>query len=295
MKELYSVGQTARLLGVTVKTLRYYEAIGLVLPAYINSETGYRYYASRQFQRIDRIKYLQSLGFSLDEIRASIENVDDLVALLGQKKTMLKQQREELTRKIEDVDWYLNYFHYMENRDACTDIYLMHLPQRFGIVVPHSPDELSREAEIRLASLRGQEPYNSLTYLRQYGYLMDYQQMKQDRLFPKGYFIFLKNRPAEELPNLIEFPDGTYLCFVLRIQNEFPRKQWDHTSYLEMLRGQPDPTLVLANEYEDNLHQFASCKYEFQILMDTSTPRSQGSQTSAPDRAADSERREASH
>lgn len=268
MKELYSVGQTARLLGVTAKTLRYYETIGLVLPAYINKETGYRYYTSRQFQRIDRIKYLQSLGFSLDEIQASIENVNDLVALLGQKKGMLKQQREELDRKIEDVDWYINYFHYMENRDACAEIYLMHLPQRFGIVVPHSPDELSREAEIRLATLRGQEPYNGLTYLRQYGYLMDYQQMKHDKLYPKGYFIFLKNKPKQDLPHLVEFPEGTYLCFVLRIQNEFPRMEWDHTKYLEMFHGRPDPTLVLANEYEDNLHQFATCKYEFQILMD---------------------------
>ena len=122
MKEFYSVGQTARLLGVTVKTLRYYETIGLVLPAYINTQTGYRYYTSRQFQRIDRIKYLQSLGCSLDEIHASIEHVEDLVSLLDKKKKMLHQQKEELCRKIEDVDWYINYFRYMETKSACTDI-----------------------------------------------------------------------------------------------------------------------------------------------------------------------------
>lgn len=271
MKELYSVGQTARLLGITAKTLRYYETIGLVLPAYINTETGYRYYTSRQFQRIDRIKYLQSLGFSLDEVQSSIENVDDLVVLLGKKEDMLKQQRAELDRKIEDVDWYINYFHYMENKGAYEEVYLMHLPQRFGIIVPHSFDELSREAEIRLATLRGQEPYNGLTYLRQYGYLMDYQQMKYDKLYPKGYYIFLKNKPKQDLPCLIEFPEGTYLCFVIQIQNEFPRMGWDHTKYLEMFRNQPDPSLVLANEYEDNLHQFSFCKYEFQILMSSET------------------------
>ena len=68
-KECFSIGETAKICGVSVQTLRFYSKIDLIQPAYINEETGYRYYLSKQFQLIDRAKYLQKFGFSLKEIQ----------------------------------------------------------------------------------------------------------------------------------------------------------------------------------------------------------------------------------
>ena len=274
MKALYSIGETAKLLGITNQTLHYYDEVGLVKPAYINRTTGYRYYTSRQFQRIDRIKYLQSLGFSLEEIKASIERLEVLLPMLEQKKKYLEEQRKNITKQIESISWYSNYFRYLDNLDPSHGVHRLHLPQRFGIVVPHSPNELSREADIRLAALRGSKPYRDFLYLRQYGYLLDYQAMKFDKLHAKGYFIFLKERPIQEVANLIEFPEGDYLCFVLQIQKEFPLTPWSHNPYLQIFDQQKEPSLVLANEYEDNLHRFDACKYEIQLLMPDTLPES---------------------
>ena len=53
----------------TVKTLRHYEQIGLLLPDEVDEATGYRYYRMEQMQRLNAIKDLKSLGFSLDEIK----------------------------------------------------------------------------------------------------------------------------------------------------------------------------------------------------------------------------------
>lgn len=63
------IGEFSRLMQTTVKTLRHYEQIGLLLPDEVDEATGYRYYRMEQMQRLNTIKDLKSLGFSLDEIK----------------------------------------------------------------------------------------------------------------------------------------------------------------------------------------------------------------------------------
>ncbi len=74
MKEKYTIGETAVLLGVSTQTLRYYDKIGLLPPKYIDEETGYRFYSYNQFHYIDKIKYLQGFGLSLEEIKVIIKS-----------------------------------------------------------------------------------------------------------------------------------------------------------------------------------------------------------------------------
>lgn len=62
------IGELARRTGRTVKTIRYYETIGL-LPIAPRSEGGYRMYGSQDEQRLDFIRAAQSLGLRLDDVR----------------------------------------------------------------------------------------------------------------------------------------------------------------------------------------------------------------------------------
>ena len=62
------IGEFSRIMQVTVKTLRYYEQIRLLMPAEVDEATGYRYYALTQMQHLNSIRRLKNLGFSLDEI-----------------------------------------------------------------------------------------------------------------------------------------------------------------------------------------------------------------------------------
>lgn len=63
------IGEFSRLSRVTVRTLRHYAEMGLLVPDIIDRETGYRYYSVGQFQKMQNILQLKELGFSLDEIR----------------------------------------------------------------------------------------------------------------------------------------------------------------------------------------------------------------------------------
>ena len=70
MQNRFSIGEMSRLMNVPIKTLRYYDEIGLFKPVEVNRDTGYRYYSTEQFEQLDIIKYLRLLGAPLAEIAA---------------------------------------------------------------------------------------------------------------------------------------------------------------------------------------------------------------------------------
>ena len=65
---MYRIGTAARLAQVSVRTLRHYDDVGLLSPAKVDSETGYRWYGPEQLARLHRILALRDLGVPLGEI-----------------------------------------------------------------------------------------------------------------------------------------------------------------------------------------------------------------------------------
>lgn len=72
----YSVGEAARLAGVTVRTLHHYGEIGLLVPAG-RSPAGYRQYSDADLDRLARILYYRELDFSLEDIATMLGNGPD--------------------------------------------------------------------------------------------------------------------------------------------------------------------------------------------------------------------------
>ncbi len=68
-KNLYSIGETAKLNNIPIQTLRYYDKMGLFTPAFIDPESNYRYYHEKQFFYLDIIKYLKYIDTPLNQIR----------------------------------------------------------------------------------------------------------------------------------------------------------------------------------------------------------------------------------
>lgn len=93
----FSVSETARLTGVSVRTLHYYDEIGLLSPSMI-SETGYRYYDDSALERLQQILFYRELDFALKDI-AEIMNASGY-----QKEDALRKQRELLQLKRKRLD-----------------------------------------------------------------------------------------------------------------------------------------------------------------------------------------------
>lgn len=99
-KSLFKIGEVIKIMGITRKTLRVYEDMGLLTPAVQDEENGYRYYTADNLTQIRSIRSLQMLGLSLKEVADyyyDVENIDvhlkrltDLRAALDRNIQMLQ-------------------------------------------------------------------------------------------------------------------------------------------------------------------------------------------------------------
>lgn len=101
----FKIGEFSRLSKVTVRALRHYEQIGLLVPEIVDRWTGYRYYTVAQFQKIQNICTLKTLGYTLEEIRdmmedeshfPSVESLEDKIVRCEQELEVLKERRRLL-------------------------------------------------------------------------------------------------------------------------------------------------------------------------------------------------------
>jgi DNA-binding transcriptional MerR regulator len=97
MESLMSIGRFARLTGLTVKALRHYDELGLLRPAAVDPETGYRSYSSAQLGRAEAIRLLRRLEVPLDDV-ATIVATDDPAAV---RRVLLDHQRRTALRSAE--------------------------------------------------------------------------------------------------------------------------------------------------------------------------------------------------
>ena len=74
---MYKIGDFSILSNVTIKTLRYYDTIDLFKPKIIDKFTGYRYYSDEQLEDFSLILKYKDLGFSLEEIKKLINNLEN--------------------------------------------------------------------------------------------------------------------------------------------------------------------------------------------------------------------------
>lgn len=99
MTELLSAGQMASINHVSKKALRLYEQKGLLEPACVDPDTGYRYYAYEQCQALDTIQQMQAVGFTLAQMKEVLDNHD-----VGLMREVLERKTEELERQSYEIE-----------------------------------------------------------------------------------------------------------------------------------------------------------------------------------------------
>ncbi|HQV68705.1 MAG TPA: MerR family transcriptional regulator [Thermoflexales bacterium] len=96
---MFRIGDFAKLTRVPVKTLRFYDEIGLLHPAQVDRFTDYRYYSAEQLPRLNRILALKDLGVSLEQIKSVVDGALSAENLRG----MLILRREQLCQEMQDA------------------------------------------------------------------------------------------------------------------------------------------------------------------------------------------------
>lgn len=75
---LVRIGEVAERLGLSLRTIRHYEEVGLVVPE--RTRGGFRLYSDRDINRLALVKRMKPLGFSLEEMRDLLEIIDRITA-----------------------------------------------------------------------------------------------------------------------------------------------------------------------------------------------------------------------
>lgn len=118
-QELLKIGDFARLADTNLRTLRYYEEVGLIMPAG-RSQGGFRYYRATDINRVRMIRDLQDLGLHLDRIRELIsarqpgeprerfidrmrQALDEQDRMLSERVRLLERQREKVSQALRKI------------------------------------------------------------------------------------------------------------------------------------------------------------------------------------------------
>jgi len=106
-EQFMRIGEIAAFFNVSVKAVRIYEKRGIIKPAKIDNETGYRYYTVDQVQQLNALIELKALGFSLAEIKTIMAGGltnDDFMAALARKKMAWQDVISAADNKIGAID-----------------------------------------------------------------------------------------------------------------------------------------------------------------------------------------------
>ncbi|HDR4419938.1 TPA: MerR family DNA-binding transcriptional regulator [Bacillus cereus] len=220
MKKLFSIGEVAKIKDITIKALRYYHKMGILIPKHVEESTGYRYYSIDQFIHIDIIKSCRELNTSIVELQEIFKesNTDKLLQFLQLKR----EEAEEHIKKMKEVMETIDDLHakVVSSQEILKndEISIEFFDQRYVVVAPCK----------EVGSLQELLYYSDLEKIVQ-----DYEEkmeMEMGILYnvnanwdvePK--YVFNKVRDdvhMEEMQNIKVLPGGKYITLAYSKENE---------------------------------------------------------------------------
>lgn len=119
---MLKIGEFSKLSMLTVKTLRFYEKEGLLIPANVDEWTGYRFYETDQLETAAIIKALRQLDFTVEEIRTYLNGAP--------LKAALEKKAAELRKKQTDIQIQLSIINYLsEDKDMKYQAVMKEIPE----------------------------------------------------------------------------------------------------------------------------------------------------------------------
>ncbi len=114
---MFRIGEFSKMSLTTIKTLHYYDEVGLLKPAHIDPFTGYRFYTTEQLILLHKIQSFRQIGLSIDEIRQLISGIAADFIMQKRKSELLGEisaKQEQLSRiefilSGKEEDYFMNY------------------------------------------------------------------------------------------------------------------------------------------------------------------------------------------
>ena len=213
---MFLTGEFSQISRVSKRLLHYYDEIGLLKPAQIDPQTGYRYYSASQLPRLNRILALRDLGITLDHIAVMMQadvSDEEIHGMLLMKKAELEQTLQEDMHRLRGIEARIQ-----QNRlaDDALDVVVKSIPAQLFIsiraILP-SPEEmlqLVQHVQSILPSMVDQRvlgPFAGIVYTDgftlknndvEFGYLLK-KPIEGPIVLSEDYILHMRELPAVQI------------------------------------------------------------------------------------------------
>jgi len=219
----YRIGEFSNLSGVSAKTLRFYDEIGLLRPASVDARTGYRHYRPQQLEELASIVALKSLGISLADVRSLLRGAEsgkDRRDALSELKRTMEQAIQTATQSVKCINAAL------DELDASK--------RPISVVVKHRPATPIASVRAKVESYRDilrfeQELLNALP-LQSIGSLRGvlWHRCADSGSLEGEPFVALKHKvPFRSFYDVKQLPAATLACAYSGLDDESAEQAYD--------------------------------------------------------------------
>lgn len=215
MKEKLTIGEMAKLRGVTSETLRHYDRIDLFKPQFIDPHSGYRYYSIFQYEILGTIKELRQLRMTTDEIKEYLNerNFSKSLDIMRTKHEELVSNLKELNEMEENIREKIAYLEQVEKENELQKVIFREMKSR-RLLTLH--EKINDNFELCYGVLNLENMLTDKTPIlatNRLGIIIEETNLKLER-FEEPSTIFIVAKTKEVIPNTYQLtiPGGLFAC-----------------------------------------------------------------------------------
>lgn len=263
-KEFLSIGEMARISGLTVKALRFYDSIGLLQPHHTDRATNYRYYSKEQLLQADIIKAARSMDIRPGDIKSILKSRDNNVLLdfIDRQKRAAEQKISDLRRVIATTESVKRAIKYSESITCNTGVYFRDIPQRRAAAMRLSKNADERHILSKYTELAGIIEEKKLANMHETGII--FTQSSNKEFHADKIYNTVAADCNEYTPGLESIPEGRFLC-VCYNKESAQVQQAKLGKYLN--DGKKAPLLMLQADLINDIFDYGNPYFEMQVLL----------------------------
>jgi len=212
MKDFMKIGEFAKILNTTTKTLRHYETLGIFKPVYRDPITGYRYYDRTQLKEGYSLLSLKKSGISLKQINQALSR-EKLIELFSEASLRLEDEIIRLNKLKESVDSRLVSLRKVVPEKEKIRVEIKELPERNYLLLEFPPitEVDSPKLYEKALELDRITSYHKLPFIFK-GALLSLQALKKDRYSCHALIYQVEKLKGISSNNSYTSGSGRYLC-----------------------------------------------------------------------------------
>ena len=241
MKNYFTISEFAKLRDININSLRYYEKLGLLKPAIVDENNGYRYYSAEQVSLLNKIILCIQLGIPLKDMMAFLDEKGNLESqrLLEQGRIVAQQRIREMQNNLDYIEYSLKNIEDNKEFVGCSGVYKRYIVSRKVMVTDYRKNFFETKEVISDVS----EIYKSAQKKGMFPILPAGQilEIEEDGSIRCRFFLEVLNCEDEE--NVITIPGGMYSCLQVELDPTFDFMKAIHDNW----KDKGKQTFIISN------------------------------------------------